>query len=516
MRNLMAFLRLIPGAEAVGDPDAMIVDVTTDSRQVQPGWAFVAVKGEDFDGNAAIADAIERGAVVVVAEGLQEAKVGVVFVNVPNARLAFARMVNAYMDNPSRGLRFFGVTGTNGKTTVATVLEQIYRAAGRETAFIGTTGVRYHDVSIDTGFTTPELRTLNELFYTLKKNRIDSVYMEVSSHALHQHRVEGVAFHGAVFTNLTHDHLDYHGTMEEYAAVKKKLFDGLSMDAIAVLNGEDAWAGFMTKNCKARRIITVGESEENTIQIEDIVCNTNGVSYTMCLPPIKRGGAPVTLHVRSPLIGRFNVMNTALCAAMAIHDGVPHDVIVECLRTANAPSGRMERYPLVNGAVAVVDYAHTPDALQNSLRVLREIVPKGAKLHVVFGCGGSRDTSKRAEMGRIAAELADRVIVTSDNPRTEDPQAIIDCIEGGTVGVLKKGPGRRGAANITTIVDRRLAIRKALDDSKSQDIVLIAGKGHETYQIVGTDKMSFSDVTEVASWNADLRNKPKKKNKATQ
>lgn len=514
MRNLMAFLRLIPGAVPVGDPDAMIVDVTTDSRQVLPGWAFVAVKGDDFDGNAVIADAIERGAVVVIAEGTFEPQKGVVFVSVPNARLAFARMVNAYMDEPSRGLRFFGVTGTNGKTTVATVLEQIYKAAGRETAFIGTTGVRYHDVSIDTGFTTPELRTLNELFYTLKKQRIDSVYMEVSSHALHQHRVEGVAFHGAIFTNLTRDHLDYHGTMEEYAQTKKQLFDGLSMEAIAVLNGEDPWSAMMVKNCKARRIITVGESDENTVQIENIVCNTHGVSYTMSLPPVKRGGAPLTLSIQSPLIGRFNAMNTALCAAMAIHDGLPHDLITECLRTAHGPSGRMERYPLVNGAVAVVDYAHTSDALENALRVLREILPQGGKLHVVFGCGGGRDTGKRPEMGRISAELADRVVITSDNPRTEDPQAIIDQIVSGTVGVSKKGPGRRGSATITDIADRRTAIRKCLDASKSGDIVLIAGKGHEMYQIIGTDRMSFSDVTEVAMWNADLRNKPNKNKSA--
>lgn len=509
MRNLMAFLRLIPGAEPNGDPDAMIVDVTTDSRQVQPGWAFVAVKGDDFDGNEAIEDAIARGAVVVVAEGKHEARQGVVFVSVPNARLAFARMVNAYMDDPSRGLRFFGVTGTNGKTTVASVLEHIYRCAGRETAFIGTTGVRYHDVSIDTGYTTPELRTLNELFYTLKKQRIDSVYMEVSSHALHQHRVEGVAFHGAIFTNLTRDHLDYHGTMEEYAASKQKLFDGLTMDAIAVLNGEDAWSKYMVKNSRARRIITVGESDENTVQIEDIVCNTNGVSYTLSLPPVKRGGAPLALRMRSPLIGRFNVMNTALCAVMAIHDGIPHDVIIDCLRTGLGPSGRMERHPLVNGAVGVVDYAHTPDALENALKVLREILPKGAKLHVVFGCGGSRDKGKRTEMGRIAAEFSDRVYITSDNPRTEDPQTIIDYIQQGTVGVSKKGPGRRGTATITAIVDRRAAIRKALDTSKAQDIVLIAGKGHETYQIIGTDRMSFSDANEVASWNADHRKKAK-------
>ncbi|MDZ4744618.1 MAG: UDP-N-acetylmuramoyl-L-alanyl-D-glutamate--2,6-diaminopimelate ligase [bacterium] len=504
----MAFLRLIPGAEHVGDPDAMIVDVTTDSRLVQPGWAFVAVKGDDFDGNEAIADAIASGAVVVVGEGKYEAQPGVVMVTVPNARLAFARMVNAYMDEPSRGLRFFGVTGTNGKTTVATILEQIYKASGRETAFIGTTGVRYHDVNIDTGFTTPELRTLNELFYTLKKSRIDSVFMEVSSHALHQHRIEGVAFHGAIFTNLTHDHLDYHGTMEEYALTKKLLFDRLTLDAIAVVNGEDPMAAYMVKDCKARRVITVGEGDTNVIEIDDIVCNTLGISYSMCLPPAKRGGAPLELHFRSPLIGRFNVINTALCAAMAIHDGIPHDVVIDAIRNITSPSGRMERYPLINGAVAVVDYAHTPDALQNALKVLREILPSGAKLHVVFGCGGARDKSKRKDMGRVAAELADRVYITSDNPRTENPQFIVDCVHEGTVGVTKKGPGRRGTANISAIVDRRNAIRKALDTAKPQDIVLIAGKGHETYQIIGTDRMSFSDVNEVAAWNADHRKKP--------
>lgn len=505
MRNLLAFLRRIPNAIVHGDGDVMMIDVTADSRTVRPGFAFVAIRGSAHDGHTKIDEAIQAGAVAVIGEipqpeSMLESSPHVTYVQVPDSRLAYARMVHALHDNPIRGLRLFGVTGTNGKTTVATILRGLETALGRETGFIGTTGIDYDGVHLDATHTTPDVRRLIELLLDMKARRVDTVCMEVSSHALHQHRVEGLEFSGAIFTNLTRDHLDYHGTMDDYARSKKMLFDGLSPESIAVLNGDDGWADFIKSDCKARKVLTVGIDDENSVVIEDVVLSAHGSEFTLCFPAVKRGDAPRDLHIRTPLLGSFNVMNVALCVTMAVAHGASYDVVQRAIASVQGPPGRMERYPLMNGATAVVDYAHTPDALRVALATLRELLPANGKLSVVFGCGGDRDAGKRGEMGAIAAEGADTIIVTNDNPRTESPENIADAIVKGV-----KGAKQSRCTQMSVELDRRQAIRTALDSVQRGDIILVAGKGHETYQIIGTERLSFRDVEEIARWNAERR-----------
>ncbi|MBS1561493.1 MAG: UDP-N-acetylmuramoyl-L-alanyl-D-glutamate--2,6-diaminopimelate ligase [Bacteroidetes bacterium] len=506
MPNFLALLRHLPHAEVHGDPDVMVLDVASDSREVQPGWLFVAIRGEQFDGHDAIADAINSGATVVIGDlpldkvrfkGPQLA----IYVRVDDTRLALARIVHAILDEPSRGLRIYGVTGTNGKTTCATILEQLFTSVGLQAGFIGTTGIRYDGRSIEATHTTPHARALCEFFSDMKAHRTEVVSMEVSSHALDQYRVGGIDFAGAIFTNLTHDHLDYHGTMERYADAKKKLFDGLSPSAVAVVWGDDVHAAHMVRNCKARRIIRVGEQEHNNVRVCDVEVGAHGTRFTLVLPGKHVRDGDMEVHLATPLIGRFNVANAALCAVMAMQEGVKAADVKVAMQTVRGPAGRMERYALINGAVAVVDYAHTPDALQKALDVLREILPSRARLHVVFGCGGDRDAAKRPVMGAIAARLADEVWVTSDNPRTEDPGTIIDDIG---IGIAQELKGEK-AEWIHTISDRRAAIAAALDHARPHDIVLIAGKGHETVQVVGAERRHHSDVEEVARWNQSKR-----------
>lgn len=505
MPNLLALLRTLPDAEVHGDADVMVLDVASDSREVQPAWMFVAIRGERYDGHNAIADAIMAGAVVVVGElpldqvrfkGPQLAT----YVRVRDSRQALTRMVHFLLDEPSRGLRIYGVTGTNGKTTCATLLEQLFASVGYVTGFIGTTGIRYGDVVQEATHTTPHARALCEAFTSMKEHHVDVVAMEVSSHALHQHRADGIDFHGAIFTNLTRDHLDYHGTMERYAAAKKMLFDGLSPHAVAVVWGDDPYAAEMTRNCKARRIVTVGEGEQNTVNVCDVSVGAQGTKFTLVLPGRHPRDGHQELVISTPLIGRFNVANAALCAVMALQEGVAAADVRSALQSIRGPAGRMERYVLASNAVAVVDYAHTPDALEKALGVLREIVPAGGKLHVVFGCGGDRDAGKRPIMGRIAAAMADVVWITSDNPRNENPDTIIDDIRVG----IQLGD-REQAERVHVIVDRKAAIHAALDQAREHDVVLLAGKGHETVQIVGEQRLRHSDVEEVARWNQARR-----------
>jgi UDP-N-acetylmuramoyl-L-alanyl-D-glutamate--2,6-diaminopimelate ligase len=494
MRNLLAIVRLLPGAIVHGDGDAMAVDVTNDSRQVQRGWIFVAIAGTNVDSHEHIAAAVASGASGVIGQrpfddvALMLGKVP--YVQVADSRLAFAIATHLMLNEPTRGVRFYGVTGTNGKTTCATILEQIFASAGRVVGFIGTTGIRYAGSDLPSDYTTPHARALCDVILRMKDAGVDTICMEVSSHALDQHRVYGVQFQGAMFTNLTRDHLDYHGTMDAYAAAKKKLFDGLPTDAVAVVNADDAWAEAMTRDCKARTIVRVGLDDDATAQIDDVELTSHGTSFSLTLPH-----ASSAMRIATPLVGAFNVTNVALCAVMAVKAGIEPSKVVDILRSVRGPAGRMERYVLASGAVAVVDYAHTPDALRNALVTLRELVGR-ARLHVVFGCGGDRDKGKRPEMGRIASDLADVLWITSDNPRSEDPQAIIDEIRRGV-------HGDRSCVEIHE--DRAVSIRAALDDARPGDIVLIAGKGHETYQIIGAERRHFSDMEQVAAWNAAHR-----------
>ncbi|MCX6140566.1 MAG: UDP-N-acetylmuramoyl-L-alanyl-D-glutamate--2,6-diaminopimelate ligase [Candidatus Kapabacteria bacterium] len=472
-----------------------VVDVATDSREVQPGWIFVAVRGSQFDGHRAIAKAVEAGAIAIVAEEPPDQVPGIPVALVPDSRLAFAQIVQTLLKNPAGSLRVFGVTGTNGKTTCATILEQMFAAAGRNVGFVGTTGNRYAGASHATNYTTPHAHALADLFIDMRQHDVDTVCMEVSSHALDQHRVWGVPFHGAMFTNLTRDHLDYHQTMEKYAKAKKQLFDMLPEDAIAVLDADSEWTPYMKRHCKAKHLVTVGYGRDANVRIVDVDLSLHGATFTLKKTLSNIRLLPESVVCTTKLLGGFNVTNAALCAVLCMLDGVPAQQVVQILEHVAGPAGRMERHALPSGAIAVVDYAHTPDALSNALRVLRELHADASSrpvIHVVFGCGGDRDRGKRPIMGSIAATLADRIWLTSDNPRSEDPAEIIRQI---LVGI-------EGAARERTVVieDRREAIRAALSAAGPNDVVLVAGKGHEEYQIIGLERLPFSDAAEVKSY----------------
>lgn len=471
------------------------VDVTTDSRSVRPGWIFVAVRGSNFDGHSVVEAAVANGAIALVVERAPDVAMSVPVVVVPDARHAYAQLVQEICSYPARGMRVYGVTGTNGKTTCATLLEQMFRADQHRVGFIGTTGNRYGGVTHTTNYTTPHAHALADLFVDMRDHGVSTVCMEVSSHALDQHRVWGVDFRGAVFTNLTRDHLDYHKTLENYARAKKRLFDMLPVDASAVFNADSEWTPYMKRNCVAERAVTVGMGPDAEVRIVDVELGLHGATFALVRQRSDLAMLPARVELTTKLLGGFNVMNAALCAVLCMLDGMPSERVVALIANVTGPAGRMERYPLRTGAVGVVDYAHTPDALENALIVLRDLArSKHARIHVVFGCGGDRDRGKRPEMGRIAAELADSVIVTSDNPRSEQPADIIRHIVGGI-----EGPA---IDRVSIIEDRRTAIRSALASASAGDIVLVAGKGHEEYQIIGTDRLPFSDTAEIQSWDA--------------
>jgi len=469
-----------------------IVDVTTDSREVAPGWIFVAVRGSLFDGHSAIQQALTQGAIAIVAQELPREACAVPVVIVPDSRLAYAMLVQELLKHPTGDMRVYGVTGTNGKTTCATLLEQMFTFAGRTTGFIGTTGNRYAGKNLATSYTTPHAHALGELFMEMRQHQVDTVCMEVSSHALDQHRVWGTPFRGAIFTNLTRDHLDYHGTMENYARAKKRLFDMLPEDSVAVFDADSEWAPYMKRNCLARCTVTVGCDQFASVRITNVDVSLHGATFTLVRSHDDLTTVPEQMEITTSLLGGFNVTNAAMCAVLCLLDGLPPDVVVHAMANVKGPAGRMERYDLPNGAIAVIDYAHTPDALDNALRVLRELHSDGSvrpNIHVVFGCGGDRDKGKRSEMGNIAAHHADFIWLTNDNPRSEDPTEIIKNILGGIEGAARE--------RTEVIEDRHLAIRAALSAAGPNDVVLVAGKGHEEYQIIGLERLPFSDAAEV-------------------
>lgn len=492
MRRMQERGVVVEEMRAGGDPE--VLRVCEDSRQVKAGDLFVARGGTQVKGAAFAADAVARGAVAVVAGGGEECpSLAVPFAKVTDANLACALLAHEVAAHPTASMKVIAVTGTKGKTTVAYLLRSVLRAAGHKVGMIGT-------VEIDAGgatavpaeMTTPGSVALVELFSRMKANGVTHCVMEVSSHALHQHRVAGVAFAVGIFTNLTGDHLDYHRTMEEYAAAKGMLFEGLNADAVAVVNVDDAWAERIMKACGQGKVVTFG--------VEGV--NLRGAEWMGTIEEMKSDrmrlavrGPGVDRRLETPLVGRHNAYNLLSVIAAAHAVGVDGETTFAALGQAIGAPGRLQRVGL-NGTPmpfqVFVDYAHTHDALENVLKALRATMGHG-KLICVFGCGGDRDRTKRPKMGRIAEELADRVIVTSDNPRTEDPSAILGEICAGF------GPGWKESGSVLVEADRRTAIRRAIDLAGHGDVVLIAGKGHENYQVLGTTKHHFDDVEEAAA-----------------
>ncbi|MBV8372471.1 MAG: UDP-N-acetylmuramoyl-L-alanyl-D-glutamate--2,6-diaminopimelate ligase [Candidatus Eremiobacteraeota bacterium] len=467
LRRLIS--RLPDDTRVDGDLDACVVRaIAHDSRAVTPGALFVAVEGTQVDGHAFVLQAIANGASAVVVERPLDAPATAIIVQVADARRALSTLAAAFYGDPSRALDVVGVTGTNGKTTTVHMLAAILDAAGRPCGVIGTIGASFGQQTWKLENTTPLPPELHRLMAAMRDAGARSIAMEVSSHALALGRVDDLRFRVGALTNITRDHLDFHATIEEYARAKRRLF---ALADAAVLNAGDAYG-----ECWARElsdggvpVTTYGDRAGATLAIDDVVTTSGGSRFRL-------DGRPYDVH----LPGRFNVENAAAAIGVALQLEIDPATIARGLAQVREIPGRMQRLR-EDGIEVVVDYAHTPDALDRALRALRET--HGGRVAVVFGCGGDRDRGKRREMGATAARLADRLYVTSDNPRTEDPHAIAREIVRG-IG------GHRHVIEL----DRRRAIERAVAEARDGDAVLVAGKGHETYQIVGTSVLDFDDA----------------------
>ena len=474
-------LDALPDARVIGGPPATVRGVSADSRRVGAGECFVAVPGFKQDARRFVPDAVARGASLVVTEGEAMPGLGVAQVLVPSARRALARLASAYHGRPSRDLTLVGITGTNGKTTTSYLVDALLRARGGATGVLGTIQYVIAGEAREAGQTTPEALEIESMLDEMRARAVRGVAMEVSSHALALSRVEELAFDVAVFTNLTQDHLDFHGTLDEYRRAKRHLFELLAASPkparTAVVNADDASGAAMVAGL-ALDVLTFGLGRDAVVRPTRHESSLDGIRMDVVTP---RG--PLTLV--SPLIGEHNVMNLLGAISTGLALDLPPATIARALGDVQTVPGRFEQVRAGQPFLVVVDYAHTPDALERVLATARRITP--GRLGVVFGCGGDRDRGKRPIMGEIAARLADRAWVTSDNPRSERPEAIIDEI---VVGVRRAGadPDR-----YAMVPDRRLAIRAALGWARAGDTVVIAGKGHETYQIVGPDVLPFDD-----------------------
>jgi len=453
-----------------------------DSRRVEPGFVFFAIKGFVQDGHDYVADAIRRGAAGVVVERAVEVPAGVFVVRVADTRLALALAAARFYGFPGRRLRLVGVTGTNGKTTTAHLIGALYQARGEKVGLIGTLYTRVGDLIIPEERTTPESLELQYFLKRMLEEGATTVVMEVSSHALALKRVAGLEFDAAVFTNLTQDHLDFHRDMEEYFRAKAELFKELirpgvkSRPKLSVLNIDDPY-GVRLSALSASRVITYGVDGAADLRARDIALTGGGTRFVAEGP---WGRVPVRLK----LMGRFNVYNALAALAVGLGEGFPPEETARVLEGVPAVAGRFERVDVGQDFTVVVDYAHTPDGLENVLHAARALTKE--RVIVVFGCGGDRDPAKRPVMGELAGKLADFTVVTSDNPRSEEPSAIIAAVEEG----LKRVTGRE---RYILEPDRREAIALALEQAQTGDVVVIAGKGHEDSQIIGDAKLPFDD-----------------------
>lgn len=464
-----------------------------DSRQVRPGGLFFALRGASVDGHRFVEDAVARGAAAVVMEQPCPLPAGVAGLMVENGRRAMALAAAAYYGDPSREMLVVGITGTNGKTTITYLLEELLKAAGRRPAVLGTVDYRFEGERLPSRHTTPESVDLMGVIAGFRQRGADALVMEVSSHALEQHRVDGVRFDIGVFTNLTPEHLDYHGDLETYFEAKLKLFAGLGdcSPRQAVVNLDDGYGARLAGMLPA--VIGCGQQAPAEVTAEDVSFAIDGIVATL-RTPLGRAA------LRSPLVGDFNLQNLLCAAGVGAALEMPPEAIATALGRAPQVPGRLESIVNDRGALVLVDYAHTGDALQNVLTTLRQLGPR--RLLCVFGCGGDRDAGKRPVMGEIAARLADLAILTSDNPRSEDPLQIMGQVEGGIRRIHPRPWSPQQARNAqgqgyVAIADRRLAIRFAVSLLQSGDVLLVAGKGHEDYQIVGRQRLHFDDREEL-------------------
>ncbi len=476
--KLRELLKYVQPLAIVGPADVEITGVNIDSRKIEKGHLFVAIKGTQTDGHRFIPKALELGAVAVLCEDLPDREnagnSGVTYVQVASTEEAVGPVATVFYGEPSHKLKLVGVTGTNGKTTIATLLYNMFRKFGHRCGLLSTVCNYIEDEAIAADHTTPDPIALNQLLHRMVEAGCEYAFMECSSHAIAQKRIDGLQFAGGLFTNLTRDHLDYHKTFENYRDAKKAFFDGLSKDAFAITNADDKNGLFMVQNCQAK-VKTYSTRSMADFRARIVECHFEGMYLEV-------DGREVGVQ----FIGKFNVSNLLAVYGAAVMLGKQSEDILVVLSTLKSVAGRLEPIRSQDGVTAIVDYAHTPDALENVLNAIHEVLDgKGGQVITVCGAGGNRDKGKRPLMAQEAVKQSDRVIITSDNPRFEEPQDIInDMLAGLDAKQMKK---------VLSIVDRKEAIKSATMLAQKGDVILIAGKGHEDYQEVKGVKHHFDD-----------------------
>ena len=474
--KLNDLLKNIKPLNIVGNTDKDIKGINIDSRKIEQGHLFVAMKGTQTDGHKFIEKAIELGASAVLLEDMptETAEKDITYIQVKSTEDAVGKVATTFYGDPSHQLKLVGVTGTNGKTTVATLLYNMFRKFGHKVGLLSTVCNYIDDKEVPASHTTPDPIELNALLARMVAEGCEYAFMECSSHAIHQRRIGGLKFAGGLFTNLTRDHLDYHKTFENYRDAKKMFFDDLSKDAFAIINADDKNGMVMVQNCKAK-IKTYSTKRMADFRARILECHFEGMYLEV-------DGKEVGVQ----FIGKFNVSNLLAVYGTAIMLGKKTEDILVALSTLKNVNGRLDPIASPEGYTAIVDYAHTPDALENVLMAIHEVLDgKGGNVFTVCGAGGNRDKGKRPLMALEAVKRSDKVILTSDNPRNEDPQAIIDDMLAGLDTTQKK--------KVLSITDRKEAIRTACMMAQKGDVILIAGKGHETYQEINGVKHHFDD-----------------------
>ncbi|WP_240371753.1 UDP-N-acetylmuramoyl-L-alanyl-D-glutamate--2,6-diaminopimelate ligase [Anoxybacteroides rupiense] len=473
LRTLLSYLHHL--GTYVGE-NPTVTSIEMDSRKVTKGALFICIKGFTVDGHDFAQQAVENGAVAIIAE--REVDVSVPVILVRDSKRALAVLADAFYGQPTHKLHLIGVTGTNGKTTTTHLIDYVFRKARKKTGLIGTMHIKIGDKTYDVKNTTPDALVLQRTFKQMVEEEIDTAIMEVSSHALHMGRVHGCDYDIAVFTNLTQDHLDYHRTMEEYRLAKGLLFAQLGnrfdhqRPKFAILNQDDPSSEYY-KHMTAATVITYGIDQDSDIMAKQIEMSPNGMKFDLVTPD-------ETVRICTKLIGRFNVYNILAAASACLASGLSLSTIAEALEEISGVSGRFETVNEGQDFTVIVDYAHTPDSLENVLKTIRQFAKRN--IYVVVGCGGDRDRAKRPLMAQIAVKYADTAIFTSDNPRSERPEDILHDMEKGVAG-----------KRYISIADRKAAIRYAVEHAQKDDVILIAGKGHETYQIIGNQVLHFDD-----------------------
>ena len=461
--------------EVIGGTHLAVEKICSDSRLADALSAFVAVRGTQTDGHLYINKAIEQGCKIIICEDFPSEEIGgVTYVKVKNTQSALGVIAANFYDNPSEKLDLIGTTGTNGKTTVCTLQYQLFKALGYKVGLLSTVVNKIGNREIKATHTTPDPIQLNALLAEMVAEGCQYCFMEVSSHAVHQQRISGLVFKGALFTNITHDHLDYHKTFDEYIKAKKGFFDALNSQAFSLLNEDDAHAEIMVQNSKSK-VYTFSLKRDSDFKAKILENHFQGLNLTVD-----------DKEIWSKLIGQFNAYNLLATYATALLLGQEKLEVLTMLSNLNPPAGRFQYVHTDNGVTGIVDYAHTPDALKNVLNTISDIRGGDEKLITVLGCGGDRDSEKRPIMADIATKKSDKVILTSDNPRTEDPNQIIKDMEAGVEKALLR--------KTLSITDRREAIKAAASMADSGDIILVAGKGHEDYQEVNGLRTEFNDM----------------------